>query len=505
MGVVVDFEKLETIIAREKLSGKKIVNCHGVFDLLHVGHLRYLRQAKEMGDILVVTMTADQFVDKGPGRPAFTETLRAEALASLVFVDYVAINLWPTAVESITRLRPHYFVKGIEFKGLKDPTGKIKLEAEAAEKVGTEMRFVDDIVFSSSNLINRYFSSQSEDMQKYLSLFKERHPLENVKEWLAKLSDLEVVVVGDCIIDEYITCKTLGVSSKDPTLAVQQMGDDIFAGGAVAVARHIAGLVKHVTLLTMVGEKDPYNAQLADALKEYENITVIAEERKDAPTVRKTRYLDAGSTTKLLEIYHIDQEPMSEQLDERMIHHLEELCAKYPLIVAADFGHGCISKKMINYMAENAKYLAVNTQANAGNRGYHSIEVYPRADFISLAEHEMRMTYRDTSGDIAFMMSDLAERKNTDIITVTRGKNGSVLLQKDVYTAIPSFASKVIDKVGAGDALFSVSALSAYVNAPLEVIGIIGSIAGALMVEKMGNSVSVTHQDIQKSLTAALK
>lgn len=147
-------EKL-TVLRSE---GRKIVYCHGCFDLMHPGHIKYFQASKKMGDILVVTVTPDRFVDKGPGRPVFDENLRAESIAALECVDYVAINRWATAEETLRLLRPDYYVKGQEFEKLKDKTGKIQKEVEVVNEINAEMKFTHEIVFSSTKLINEHFS-----------------------------------------------------------------------------------------------------------------------------------------------------------------------------------------------------------------------------------------------------------------------------------------------------------------------------------------------------------
>lgn len=144
-------------LSQLKQQGKKIVHCHGCFDLMHPGHIKYLQAAKEMGDILVVTLSPDRYMDKGSGRPVFSENLRAECLAALECVDYVAINEWPTAEETLRLLRPHYYVKGQEFENLEDKTGKVQREFQVVQEVGGKMRFTHEIVFSSTELLNKYF------------------------------------------------------------------------------------------------------------------------------------------------------------------------------------------------------------------------------------------------------------------------------------------------------------------------------------------------------------
>lgn len=153
---ILDIEDLVKQIRTLKSRGRKIVYCHGCFDLMHIGHIKYFQASKKMGDILVVTLTPDIYVDKGPGRPVFNQDLRAESIAALECVDYVAINKWPTAEETLRLLRPDIYVKGQEFEKLEDKTGKIQKEYEVIKEIGAEIRFTQEIVFSSTRLINDY-------------------------------------------------------------------------------------------------------------------------------------------------------------------------------------------------------------------------------------------------------------------------------------------------------------------------------------------------------------
>ncbi|MDA8104288.1 MAG: adenylyltransferase/cytidyltransferase family protein [Nitrospiraceae bacterium] len=153
---IYEINELAVIIRGLKAGGRKIVHCHGCFDLMHPGHIKYFQAAKKMGDVLVVTVTPDVYVDKGPGRPVFDQSLRAESIAALECVDYVAINKWPTAEETLRALKPDCYVKGQEFKTLQDRTGKIQKEYEVVREIGAEIRFTHEIVFSSSKLLAQY-------------------------------------------------------------------------------------------------------------------------------------------------------------------------------------------------------------------------------------------------------------------------------------------------------------------------------------------------------------
>lgn len=154
---VVEVEELAAHVRRMQSEGKKVALCHGCFDLMHPGHIKYFQAARAMGDALVVTLSPDRFVDKGPGRPVFGERLRADSIAALACVDYVAINKWPTAEETLRLVRPDFYVKGQEFEKLEDKTGKIQREFEVVKEVGAQMRFTHEIVFSSTELLNKFF------------------------------------------------------------------------------------------------------------------------------------------------------------------------------------------------------------------------------------------------------------------------------------------------------------------------------------------------------------
>ncbi|HOX28900.1 MAG TPA: adenylyltransferase/cytidyltransferase family protein, partial [bacterium] len=389
----------------EKLRGekKRIVHCHGVFDLLHIGHIRYLEQARSMGDVLVVTLTPDKYVDKGPNRPAFAEQLRAEALASLGIVDYVAINEWPTAEETLRLLRPDVYVKGAEFKGITtDMTGKIGKEKAVVDEIGAELAFTEDIVFSSSSLINQYLSNFPDEIQEYLAVFRKRYLLDELLEAIERMSSLKVLVVGDTILDEYQYCDAIGKSSKDPIIALKYQSHDLFAGGVLAVANHVANFAGGVKVATVIGERDSHEDFIRGHL--LPNVELHYEVQRGAPTTLKRRFIDAYTFNKLFEVYVMDDAGLDADGDASMCGRLRDMLPEYDVVLVSDFGHGAISAGMIAELARGAKFLAVNTQANAGNRGFNTVAKYPRADYVCIAEHEMRLEKRDLKGSVQAML-----------------------------------------------------------------------------------------------------
>jgi rfaE bifunctional protein kinase chain/domain/rfaE bifunctional protein nucleotidyltransferase chain/domain len=500
-----NLDELALLVHEKKRDGSKTIYCHGCFDLLHIGHIRYLGQAKQMGDLLVVTITPDRFVDKGLNRPAFDEKLRAEAVAALDCVDFVAINRWPTAEETLRMLLPDVYVKGSDFQGVEsDMTGKLAKEEAVALEIGVELRFTQDVVFSSTNLINRFLSTFPEDVRQYLNLFRIRYSLEELLHVLDSMDALNVLVLGDTILDDYQYCHTIGSSSKDPVLSVQYDSHDLFAGGVLAVANHVANFVGSVKLVSVLGGKDSQEDFVRSKLMD--NVSCYFVLQDNAPTIIKRRFVEGYSFNKLFEVYIMNDSGLSDAKDRQLCEWLKENLPQYDLVVAADFGHGAISDKMRDTLVAHAPFLAVNTQANSGNRGFHTVTRYSRADYVSIAEHEIRLEMRDTKGKIRPMMEKIAMELDCENFVVTRGKKGCLIRNRNgTFLEVPAFAQKVVDRIGAGDAFLSVTALAAYLKASPEVIGFIGNVAGAMAVEVLGNQKSVDRMSLKKHITSLLK
>lgn len=503
-GKIVALEELASI-AEELRQGKRIVLAHGCFDLLHIGHIRYLRQARAMGDALFVTISPDRFVDKGPHRPAFNENLRAEAIASLDCVDYVAINEYPTAVEPLRLIRPHVYCKGSDFTDAKsDPTGKLQVEEQVANEVGAEMAFSQDVVFSSTNLINRFLSTFPEEVQQYLNVFRMRYGEKDLMRVLDDMQGLKVLVIGDTILDDYHYCSVIGSSSKEPVLALKHGNSDLFAGGVLAVANHLSTYAGDVRLFTVVGELGGREGFIRENLAP--QVRPYLAQHKGAPTIEKRRYIEGYTLNKLIEIYHMDDSGLPADDDASFVAAVAAEVADYDVVIAADFGHGTISPAMRRMLEEKAKFLAVNTQANAGNRGFHTIGRYNRADYVSLAEPEMRLEDRDLSGPLMPLMEQASQRLGCKALAVTRGKRGcTILTPGEGFVEVPAFAQKVVDRIGSGDAFFAISALSAAMGVPPEITAVLGNVVGGLAVGVIGNKKAIDRMSTQKFLTSLLK
>lgn len=502
---IVSLNELEKIVKNLKKEGKMIVHCHGVFDLLHPGHILHFEAAKKEGDILVVTLTKDEYVGKGPGRPVFNQRLRAESIASLGCVDYVAINEWPIAVETIKKIKPDIYSKGSDYENSSDDlTGKIKDEEEAVESVGGRIHFTHEISFSSTEILNRHYMVYPDQAQSFLESFRKKYPVNHVIESLKKLENIKALVIGDTIIDEYHFCQPMGKSPKESIVASKYLREEAFAGGILACANHLAGFSKHVDLITCLGKTDSRESLILEQLKPHIKPQFVY--RQDAPTIAKRRYVWDPFLVKMFEIVFLDDHPLPEKIESEVLEMLKKKIGEYDLVLVADYGHGFFTPKIIDFLATKSKFLAVNTQTNSANTGYNTITKYPHADYICIDEPEMRLAYQDKFGKLEDLVLKTAKQMNCQHITVTRGHLGALTYsKKDGFFQTPIFSKEIVDRVGAGDAFLAVTAPLVSKNVPADLVGFIGNAVGALAVRIVGNKTPVESVPLFKFITALLK
>jgi rfaE bifunctional protein nucleotidyltransferase chain/domain len=484
--------------------GLRVVQCHGVFDLMHIGHIRHFQEAKKAGDILIVTVTPDRYVNKGPHRPVFTESLRAEAIASLDCVDYVAVNKWPTAVEAIALLKPDAYAKGSDYRdATTDHTGGIHQERSAVERAGGSLIFTDEITFSSSSLLNQHMPVFAEEVNEYLAGFRQKYPAEIVTGLLKDAGRLKALVLGEAIIDEYQYCETLGKSGKEPILAAQFIRSETYIGGSLAVANHVASCAGSVKLVTMLGSVESYEPLIRRNLARNVDAEFLAMD--GAPTLVKRRFIETYPFQKLFEVYVMDEEAAQKECGA-LCRALESLIPQFDVVIVADYGHGMIGPEAIDLICGKAKCLAVNAQLNAGNHGFNTVSKYARADFISLSEKEIRLETRNPSGDLRAIVERVAGALDCSRVLVTRGAQGNLCYSRsEGFFHVPGFAIRTVDRVGAGDAVFAIASLCAALEAPMEMIGMIGNAVGTEAVGVVGNARFIERAPLLKHIEALLK
>ena len=503
---IIDFSNVEKILKPIKRKGKKIVHCHGVFDLLHIGHLKHFKSAKKYGDVLVISVTPDKFVQKGFGRPYFNSEQRMESLASIEVVDFVILNNSTNAVDIIKKIKPNYYVKGPDYKNFKeDITGQIKNEELVVKKNGGKVVFTEDPIYSSSSILNQSGSTFNLFQKSFINKIKSEINLNNFNAHINKLQDLKVLVVGETIIDQYVFCEALGKSGKEPHLVLKDVSEELYLGGVLSIARNISDFCNKITILSMLGQKKEYEKYIKKNMAK--NIQSKFLYKSKSPTIIKKRYIESISNNKVLGIYTVNDDLLNkndETIFEKMI--LKEI-KEHDVVIVSDYGHGLITKKLAKLLCKKSKFLALNAQANASNIGYHSIQKYRGVDCVVMNETELRHELRDKNEKLKILVKKLTNMIKIKDLIVTRGSNGAILYNSfnKKYITCPAFASKVVDKVGAGDSMLSIMSILIKSKFKNIISLFLGSLAGALSVGEMSNKVPIKKTKLLKYFNHTLK
>lgn len=336
MGKIVTKNEFKIIREQLKAEGKKITLCHGVFDLIHPGHIIHFKQAKEMGDVLVVSITSEKFVRKGPGRLYFNDEMRMKFLEAIEHIDYVMLSEGYTVDDIIEVVEPDIYVKGEEYKKAKDDiTGKITEEQEIVEKHGGKLQFTSGQVFSSTKLINTALSALPDDVKAYMEDLKSRYSMNDIKKYAEVVSRLKVLVIGDTIIDKYTYCDIQGIMSKDMGYSARLSHSEEYLGGAVAIARHLSSFAENVTLMLIIGDEEKIRLRMFDKLADKVNLKLVYSQ--EIPTIVKRKYLIRNEKReeyrKIFATNNIPEKPRYESdARNRMLEKITESISEYTVV-----------------------------------------------------------------------------------------------------------------------------------------------------------------------------
>ncbi len=483
---------------------KKVVLCHGVFDVLHPGHIAHLNEAKSLGDALIVTVTDDKYVNKGPTRPVQSSLARAQILASLKMVDYVAISEFPNALGVIDLVKPDIYVKGPDYAlDSTDITGNILKERLAVESYGGKIHFTSAPTTSSSKLINDSGLGVPNDALKYLKETRNLYSEIEVKKIINNFKKLKVLVIGESIIDEYLTCEALGKSSKDPVLAFREIGLERQVGGSLAIANHCAGLGAQVTILSKIGNSKFDLEFIKSKLNPTITSRIIVSQQD--PTIIKRRYVDSLTQFRVFETYVMAENQSNETDIEHQISEYKNIFKAFDLIMICDYGHGFMEPVFIEAIMNSSAKLSINTQSNAGNKGLNSISKYSRVDFLSLNGGEIGAELRKLNSPTEVLLPILLSKTGAKRVLITEGSRGLMVAEANHIVRAPALAAKVVDRVGAGDAVFATSSLLFALDEDLVITGFLSNIAGSLVISDLGNRNSVNSIDLTKFASTMLK
>jgi len=517
-------EELKEIIDTEKQVGKTIVQCHGCFDILHPGHIRYLKFAKEQGNILVISVSADHVVNKGYDKPYVPQDLRAENLAALEFVDYVCIDAGTSAEEILSLFKPDIYIKGKEFEH--DYTGRIGRERRLVESYDGRVMFSSgDVVYSSTYIIENHRDKIDIDDEK-LELLCKRNNIyeERLFKILDDFKNRKILVIGDTIVDEYIYCDALGMAKEEAMLTVSPQKTDVFLGGAAIVAAHAKNLGGQVTFITVLG-----NDERGNYVKRELNVRGIKAEifiEPGRPTSLKQRYI--AREKKLFKVNHLKDHEIDNQMEQEIFELISNSMNDFDGIIISDFCCGLITPFLIESLSKFGKepkdeVVGERSEHNmkvvadvSGERLLPNVTKFRGITLTTPTEKEARLALCNTQSGITQIAEKLLRITGNDYIAITVGEKGMIVYDKVgidgqpfewrderphkgrlVAEYFPPFTKYVVDEMGAGDAALAGFALSLSAAASIMESAYIASSISAVAVNRMGN-VPVQASDVKE-------
>lgn len=464
---------------------KKInVFVSGHFNILHTGHIRLLQFAKELGDFLLVGIESDKIAGEAAH---INEQYRLEGVKLNNLVDEVILIDEPI-IDFVKRQKPDIIVKGKEHELSFNP------EKAILDEYGGKLVFSSgETIFSSLELIKKEYELTQNNIGIKLPIeYLNRHQINklNLINLLDKFANLNICVIGDLIIDEYISCQALGMSQEDPTIVISPIDSRKFIGGAGIVAAHAAGLGAQVNFISVVGN-DNISEYAKEKLAQY-GVNFHLEIDNNRPTTLKQRYRCSNKT--MLRVSHLHQNAISIELQESIYSNILKIINKINVLVFSDFNYGCLPQTLVDKIISLANlhnvFLAADSQSSSQ---IGDIARFKKMNLITPTETEARISTRNKEDGLIIMAEKLKNISNPKSILLKLGENGLL-----VHTSIDNQTEWQTDKIdalnplpkdvsGAGDSLLITSAMATACGANIWESALLGSLAAAIQVGRVGN------------------
>jgi rfaE bifunctional protein nucleotidyltransferase chain/domain len=501
---IVSLDEIAAVRAQLRETGDTVVLAHGVFDLLHPGHVGHLEQAAALADRLVVSVTADEHVARGPGRPVFNHDLRMHTLAALECVDWVVLSDAADALAVIDAVQPDVYCKGREYAESDAPLSRgIEVETRRVEELGGETRYLGGIVYSSTKLLNHHFDVLPAPARAFADDLRTRYDMDAIRSVVESMSGIRALVVGEVIVDEYVYSDFQGLTGKDRAPSVRHREAERQWGGAYAVARHLSAFCGGVTL-TGIAQPGSDLALPATPPGTPDEIERAFELDEAARTVVKRRYVVENKLREELDkLFSVNYLPeigeISEDTRRRFRDRLAGMVDEHDVVVLLDYGHGLMDRPTIELLQDRSPFLALNCQTNSANFGFNPITKYRRADSFALDEAEIALAFGDRTSPRQELLGRLHQHLGSRYGWLTLGAAGSLAIDEGAtLSSTPALTLHVRDTIGAGDAFFALASLAACVGQPIEVGSFLGNLAGGLAANVVGNTASVEKTELLK-------
>jgi cytidyltransferase-like protein len=465
---------------------RKVIMCHGTFDLVHPGHIRHLIYAKSKAAFLVASLTSDAHIEKANHRPFVPQELRAMNLAALEVVDYVVIDPNPKPLQNLSIIQPDYFAKGYEYSqgGIHPKTLE---EKQVLDEYGGELLFTPgDIVYSSSAIIEKCPPNLAHHKLSAL-MDAEGITFAQLRDAVGSFAGTKIHVVGDTIVDSYTYCTLIGGNTKTPTFSVRFDQQVDFVGGAGIVAKHMRKAKADVTFTTVLGSDALKDFVLRDLAAHDVHCNAVIDDTR--PTTHKNLFTTGGY--RLLKVDSVDNRPISEKFLGMVTEHLSG--AKSDAVVFSDFRHGIFNASTIPQLTQAIPAGPIRVADSQVATRWGNILDFQGFDLITPNEREARFSLGDQDSIVRPLALELFRRAHCKYLILKLGERGIITYREpdpDVrsFFTVDSFTEHLADPVGAGDALLAYSTLALTVTRHPVIASILGSVAAAMACERDGNN-----------------
>jgi len=473
-------------------AGRRVVHCHGCFDVVHPGHIHHLQHARSLGDLLIVSVSSDANVNKGVNRPLIPDDLRAASLAALECVDLVYLNEDATAVGLLDQLKPDVFVKGKEYETSVDP--RFLAERDTVVRNGGEVIFSSgEVVYSSTRLIGSLGDTGAFNSEK-IGRYCRDHSITpgSVENLLRNCGRQKVIVIGDSILDRYHFCEATGIAGEGPMMALRTIARREYDGGAAIVARHAAALGASVTLVTALAD-DAESKSMRMRLSAEGIETIGTEHRKQL--VSKNRFI--VDDQKVLKVDDGMAAPLDGRREAELADDILAIADEADCVIFADFGYGLITPGLLKRIMPTLRQRVPIITADVSGKQMNLL-AFENVDLLCPTEREMRETVGDFSSGLGAVVSELLRTTGVKSALITLGKQGLMACNwpagdwaasngRLASDYLPALSSVATDPLGCGDALLATASLLLAAGATLQQAAFIGSLAAAVEVQQVGN------------------
>lgn len=460
----------------------KTVFISGVFNVLHPGHIRIFRFAKQCGTKLIVGVESDLIAGE---RAHIRESDRIDGVKSNSYVDEV-ILITTSVTKVIESLKPAIVVKGKEHETRNNE------EAVVIKKYGGELIFSSGQSYLSSELLIRELDFKSNGFikpEKYL--IRHKITVQKLNSLIENLKKLRVCVLGDLIIDEYINCQAIGMSQEEPSLVVSPLNSSRYVGGSGIVALHAKTIGASVNYISVAGNDNSklYAEKIFNKEKLQHHIIVDS----NRPTTLKQRFRCNGKS--LLKVSHLSNENISIEIQNIIFEKFKSVVSDIDLVVFSDFNYGCLPedlvKRIINYSKKHKLVIAADSQSSSQ---IGDIGKYKGINLITPTEREARVSTKNSSDGIVVLAEELYKLNKVKSIIMTLGAEGAIIHTRRKNNTkiwsddlLPALNPACIDASGAGDSLLIVSSMVLAAGGSIWEAAYLGSIASGIQVSRVGN------------------